>query len=541
VTARLHAPKKEGTTVAALAMEGGGFRALSSDAAVIAGLLAASSPLSSSPTLAGSKLLDKFDIISSVSGSTWFSAGLIYSQKFLQLIEDIADSPRTASIQFGQGFTTPWLLAANADPSLYSTIVKELASMNIALVEDLKLTSFVLSTGTSWNTCIGALLNATCGIVPTDALGQPPASGPDGAWAEGKKWLVDHTVMLPTGGLDVTVFRGRLGLPHITYTADFGTDVPQYLPASFSVTVGAGLTSTAPVPYISRDVQASLDKLQYTATIVPLLDVIKAESDPFLGAFGSSLEELAGTLPISYVTSASSAAAGDLAYDSNLATDILALIKGKLTPWVANAAGNDAFGDADQMVSDFNNWNGVNKDSVTALGQSAVHGAVDGGFADGTGISPALAAGADEVLVILNSNVTNDPTFIQRLFPGGIQPSYKPNVSGLFPVFSAPSAAEVSTQVVNLHRLEIPIGCEFLDTLAVGSVTGTTIDNKYFGIEGGRTVTLNIINVGSSLSIGTNEDFANYNVLVQDVMDTILFDSNADFVANTLLPMVIGQ
>ena len=117
-------------------MEGGGFRALSSDAAIIAGLLAASSPLTASPTLAGSKLLDKFDVLSTVSGSSWFSAGLIYSQKFQQLIEDIADSPRTASTQFGQGFTTPWLLAANADPSLYSTIVKELASMNIALVED---------------------------------------------------------------------------------------------------------------------------------------------------------------------------------------------------------------------------------------------------------------------------------------------------------------------------------------------------------------------------------------------------------------------
>jgi len=82
---------------------------------------------------------------------------------------------------------------------------------------------------------------------------------------------------------------------------------------------------------------------------------------------------------------------------------------------------------------------------------------------------------------------------------------------------------------------------EYLKIFAVGSITATTADNKYFGLTGGRVINIHIVNICSSLSIGAGVNFDKYDNLVQEIMQAILAKENADFVADTLLPMIVGS
>merc|ERR1719487_372470 len=146
---------------------------------------------------------------------------------------------------------------------------------------------------------------------------------------------------------------------------------------------------------------------------------------------------------------------------------------------------------------------GVTKAAIDRLASAAVHGVIDGGYSDGTGLGIAVAEGAEEVLLVLNSATgcsTCSPFFVEMLCKHGPRPANPLIPTVLFPLFET-NASEVRSAWSAFHHLTIPDGTKFLKTFAAGSIQMTTADNRYFGIVGGRNVTVHMIHVCSSLDI----------------------------------------
>ena len=87
-------PEEQRQTVLALAFGGGGFKSVADDAGVTAGLLGYLSMKDNtkedSYTLESSGLYGDVDVLSTISGGSWFGALSIYSKKFKGLIDAIA-------------------------------------------------------------------------------------------------------------------------------------------------------------------------------------------------------------------------------------------------------------------------------------------------------------------------------------------------------------------------------------------------------------------------------------------------------------------
>lgn len=529
---------------AALAFEGGGFRALSSDAGFIAGLLAVYGRLKhmQPPTLAGSGLLSRFNIISSASGSSWFISELVFSDRFRALIEGISDSPTSAAWQFGKCFTQPWLRATGVDDRKFKALlcIAHRLGVTIGVTEDTEMAIYFTLTGLTWNHFVDVLLNSTGGMHKSLPLGHPLADG-KAHWANGKVWLVDHSTLFPPENKkQAQLFGGRFtALPRVSYYVESSAELPIFVPAVFSIQLGAGNASSAPVPYTASFVTESLERLKYRGVVVPVLHEFAAESSRLGADFGRNFVQDAGMLPVSRVLAASSAFMGSIVSSGPLPERITSLLSGDFTPWASSAPSGKSFSVADTIVRGLAGRGGVSRHSTSALASVAVHGVIDGGFTDGTGISQAVAAGAVDVLAILNSNSINDPLYIQRLFPGGLQPI--PEVASLFPVFASPSASAVQKSFESFQLLALPEDRRFLRTFAVGTILASTIENKLFGVRGGQTVTLNIVNIGSALTIGSQEDFNNYNTLVQEIVSTLTSEVNLDSVKARVASHGIGN
>lgn len=248
----------------------------------------------------------------------------------------------------------------------------------------------------------------------------------------------------------------------------------------------------------------------------------------------------AGLLPVNRVASTSSAAGGIAPVLGLLANAGLSIFDADLTPWASNAPNGETFSVADDLVNGLRQKGGITKSSMQGLASAQVHGLIDGGYTDGTGLAHAVGSGADEVLVLLNSNATNDPFYVELLFKDGPEPVSPGASRDIFPVFASPAAPEVVTGFQGFHKLSLPSN-RYIKEIAVGTVKATTADNKYFGITGGRNITINIVNFCSSLGIGFGVDFAKYDNLIQEIILALNDDQNAEFVSATLLPMVIGS
>lgn len=526
--------------VAALALEGGGFRAFASDTGVIAGLLAVSGRRQnmSHPSLASTGLLDQFKLLSSVSGSSWFSSELIYSNNFGMLVENLAASPRTAAIEFGLRWTSPWLKATQVEAPKFNLLdalgrILVRTFLGSGDEDTLYLAKYFLATGFGWDHFVDVLLNSTAEIGQEVLLGNAPA-----AWATDKVWLVDHSVVLPSRGKVARIMQSKLTLPEVSYGVE-GLSVlpPVFLPAKFSIRLGEGPDASAPLPYCSRSAVEGLAGLQYIGRW------LLGEHESRSGILGDDLANgsvvrYAGRLPVARVAAASSAFVGSAVVYDSLIQELQALLDADLAPWVSSAAGGHAFSAARELVDDLQH--GVSPSSVDRLASIGVHAVIDAGFTEGTGLAQAVASGAQDVLVVLNSYSVNDPTYLEILFSGGPPPPNPGVPRELFPVFQKPFASSVRASFQSFQKLQIAGDSEFLKVLAVGNFTATTADNRYFGIRAGQEVAITVINVCSELSIGEFEGMAHYSKLVQEVALTIADSSNAEFVENVLLPKILA-
>ena len=235
------------------------------------------------------------------------------------------------------------------------------------------------------------------------------------------------------------------------------------------------------------------------------------------------------------MVSASSAFMGAATLMGPLIGELQALISGDVTPWISAAAGGKAFAVASELVESLKTR--VDQDAVSALATAAVHGVIDGGYTDNTGVANAVAAGADEVTVLVNSNASASLSYLFEGGPSGGVP-YQP--ASLYPVFCSPSAVSAKAAFRTFARLKVPLASIYLTEIAVGSLTAVTASNAAWGLVAGRQIRLNVISVSSSLDIGEFENFMHYDALVQEVALAIVAKDNEQLVAETLLPMMLG-
>jgi len=455
------------------------------------------------------------------------------------------NSPTTADSQFLQKYITPWLKASGVDSNKFN-LVKDIAEEVVKLIfgtadeDSIFMVAYFLATGFDWNRFVDKLLMSTASVNQTLMLGDEAVM----EWAKGKDWLVAHTVVMPSQGKTGILYSDKTGSSQLKYI-DTKDELTYMLPAKFSVKLGSGIDSTAPVSYLPTKSYIKTHKLQYNAT-----SFYHTTSD-FLGEDGAhgNIVKYSGMLPVARVTSASSAFLGGAAILGALVGDIQAIIgDADMTPWISTAPNGQAFEVANTLIKqlEYNESHrvfGISNKSVDDFAKAAVHGVIDGGYSDNTGIANAVAAGAGEVVVFVNNNATGVASLpdVMGLFKGGGCPmSCEFTPKALYPVFESPTAAELQTQINNFHNLDLA-GSKFLKFISVGTVTATTTDNSYFGIQGSQHVTLHIINVGGALSIGYFENFANYATFTQEIVSVLLAKKNADFVSKTIMPIFLGS
>jgi len=362
-------------------------------------------------------------------------------------------------------------------------------------------------------------------------------------WAKGKTWLVAHTVVMPSQGKTGILYSDKDGSSQLKYV-DTKDELTYMLPAKFSVKLGSGVDSTAPVEYLPTSSYIKEHKLKYTAS-----SFYTTESDAMGedGAHGNIMK-YSGKLPVARVTSASSAFLGGAAVLGSLVGDIQAIIgDADMSPCISTATNCVALDVANTLIKqlEYNESHrlfGIPNASVDEFAKAAVHGVIDGGYSDNTGIANAVAAGADEVVVVVNSAATGLTSLpdVMGLFAGGGCPmgcEFTPKA--LYPVFESPTASELQTQINNFHNMDLA-NSKLLKFISVGTVTATTADNSYFGVSRSRQITIHIINVGGALSIGYFENFANYATFTQEIVTVLLAKKNADFVSKTIMPIFLG-
>merc|ERR1719464_2489274 len=87
------------------------------------------------------------------------------------------------------------------------------------------------------------------------------------AWAKDKLWLLDHSLVVGKEGSWVRMWQKFGASVHYSLNvADGGTVPPQYVPAKFTVALGAGPDAAAPLPYVAHSAFESNYSFSYSRT-----------------------------------------------------------------------------------------------------------------------------------------------------------------------------------------------------------------------------------------------------------------------------------
>merc|ERR1712048_905201 len=130
--------------------------------------------------------------------------------------------------------------------------------------------------------------------------------------------------------------------------------------------------------------------------------------------------------------------------------------------------------------------------------------------------------------------------YLEKLFTGGVDFTNDSREQDqiIFPVF-AESAMAMQKNYAHFTDLEIASSAKYLAGIRVGSLTATTMDNAWFGITAGHVVKLHIVSIGSPTSIGFGEDFFDYDLLLQEIVNCLVSAQNKEVVQRELLPMLL--
>lgn len=513
------------TRTRALALAGGGFRAFSVDIALMAGLVAARARKRGvAPTFAETTPLDRFQTLSTVSGGTWFTSSLVFSARFRAMIERMAAAPNASGLEFHNDWMQAWISTGRRTLKARSEddevdLVKAFGGKSVGsqgvFEQDLREVSYFWRRGLSWNDYVHTMLSVASSVDSLHSMGD--AVEP---WLAGKAWLVCHSLALGTAEKETHVIRtpGKSVIYHNTREA------PVYIPAKFSVVLGSGRDSDAPYPYFPREAVEGM-ALEYIGSRRWRRRLF--DRSPPLAALGANAERRSGSLAVLGATSASSAFMGGLCMSDSLSS-VQGLLSSQFSPFAAlTANAEDVFSTAVAAYHDLSE-NGVSRGRLRVAARRGLVAVIDSCYTDSTGVAQAVSSGADEVSMVI---YTFD--HLRSLFhnaPGSRESLGMPVLS--LPIFAEDVAPDMfeDTQV-----FQNAPGSTHLERLSLFTVHGTTVGSELYSIVAGRTITLRVALVETHVSIGGLDDYENYCALSQELVQTILSESNADVVDNWLL------
>jgi hypothetical protein len=209
----------------------------------------------------------------------------------------------------------------------------------------------------------------------------------------------------------------------------------------------------------------------------------------------------------------------------------------EVAPWIGSAPNGEAFHVANSLVRNLDKAEkdrfGINKSAVDAIAAASVHAGIDGGMSDASGIGNAIAAGADEIVYIINkdSSESDDLISVLAFFAGFTH--FEAYPKELYPIFSSPNVTVAQENIKKFDTLDVG-NSSLLSYISTGTLSGVTANNTYFGISAGRTITIHVIAVAGKLTMGQFEDYMNYATFTQEIMMVLL--SNREYVSQKLLP-----
>jgi len=357
-------------------------------------------------------------------------------------------------------------------------------------------------------------------------------------------------------------------------------DFPGYIPAAFSVKLGAGADSQSVAPYVAVGAVPSDVTLGFNGGGTKngffgccCIQKFSGESAA-LGNF-ANFNDFAGSLPVGDVVACSSSFLGDFALlpsdgGSDPFTQLAAFVKGDLSTWAGAAPHADGLAKAVDIVNKIYDSKSVSEDNFNALVPISVRCSIDGGFTDVTGIAHAVAAGANDLVVVLNMTNTDVPDELFNLFADNAGLSgatadhrytwkYRFNsdstvdevdgmsarsADAIFPIFKQDKLqAKAQYSAIKTHgTLAIPEGSDTqLVSMVAGVLHATTTGQRFFGVTPNKSVKMQIIAVNTKLNEGEVVDFHDYSTLVQEIVTTLLSPANRLAVSNTILPFFYRQ
>jgi len=517
---RTHGDQQSFRVRRGLALQGGGLLAVASQAAITAALLHVRG---GSSTLAGSGLLERIDALSGVSGGSWFAASLIYSAgQFVPMVEQMAHSPEQAGKIFGANWTTQWMSAARLKNTWGSFMQATSKFFGLTWYwKTLEEFAVFWDRGKRWKFVVAALLGHTAGIGDKLPLGASVAE-----WATGKAFLVDHSLVVGKSDAEVIMWRDVGGSVNYHISSRGNKTLPVYVPAKFSVRLGAGAGSAAPFPYIARSAAEHFNMIKYYHSSVWPWSRAYAETS-ISGDTFAGFEGHADKLTIVEATSASSAAIGGMCVCS-WCTKMNEAFQVQFTPWVSLKGATEIFEQAWPLVNGLRRRSGRDQKSMDAVAHAHIAGVIDGGYTDNTGIAHLVAEGADEVLCLTHNHHDKAALGVVNLFHDTPSVIYEAGVPDLrFPIF-AESASHAEAEIANFSRLEAPGNLQHLQEITIGTLHATTLHNEWFGVSAGRKVTLRVLNLHSSMGIGFFAELPHYNILVQEIVSSLTSPANAE-------------
>jgi len=527
------APRAAPSQGPALCLSGGGYRASSVEAALTSGLLAVAHALrpgaEASPTLKGTGLYGRFASVASVSGGTWFAAELIYSERFVLLVERMAAAPAQAAALHREEWTEPLLAVAGdtINSNLVNGLTKILQSVGLGFVSNqILLLGYMWKTGLTWTNNVKLILEATGGLDESVTLGSPVMP-----WAEGKAWLVAHTLFTPSADSERPVYLVDKPDPwkYVTQRVAGSPGASATTPACYSYVLGSAKAS-APVPYVSASAlppDAQWVSQGILRSWCPCWS-FKLTASARVGDFSTN-EQGAADLPVVSCAAASSAFAAAAVVTDKAANFAFEVWGADFAVWQGAGPAGESFSRASALVSDVAHKGDVSQKVVDRLADGEVRCVADGAYSDNTAVGFAVGAGAVEVVAYLNLDASNIPAkdALKELFVGDKK------------IFEQ-TYEWLTEEYGRFPKLTIRDGAKYLTAISVGTLQVKTIENILWGTRDGVQVTLHILGVASTVDVGTLTDFYDFDVLAQEILETVIAEENKDLVQNTVMPWFLA-
>mmetsp|Transcript_118106 Transcript_118106/g.252391 ORF Transcript_118106/g.252391 Transcript_118106/m.252391 type:complete len:621 (+) Transcript_118106:91-1953(+) len=569
---RRTAAKKGKASKRALTIEGGGWKAQTVEAAFMAGLLNAQARESGGEavTFESSGLLSSFDTISSNSGGTWFTSSLLFSESFMRMLEEMGAKPAEAGDIYNQEYTAKLLefakggLPGEKGGALETALickegVQKLVNLAETAVKDADLTLDLIHSERTkdvllamsffvfpWAALIKNILNSTANISSTMTLGAAPNT-----FAKGKMWLVCTSVATPGGNLSwaaspdssITVDKASILFPwkYMDYrAAGDDQDFPLYIPAKYSMILGAGPDAKSPLPFCAEQDCFSL-RLKYS--MQNAFKMQHAQSPTLAEAFDAAFTSSVGHLPIHQVAATSSDAMAGMTFMPDLSFSYSACQA--LAVWTSAAPGGQSYDLAQKVIMPNISDAYGNETFFQDIVAAKIQPLMDGQFTDNTAIAHAVAAGATEIVSFLcfpdlmflfapSNTIFGSPDALAQMHYKIFEESWQDVWDQMFKGEDTPTGSAFKS-------LQIPEGnATYLNSIYFGTIKATTAESKWFGVSGGTPVTLHVFygSIKNGLSGGVDDWYA-YGTAITEMTQTMAYPAN-QALTSEMLAMVTG-